>query len=75
MLPESDYRFERELAEWFSRRAGAWSGTASELLASLRSKVSQTIASVPNSSDGLYAYLQSHRQVLQSLGVDVLLLR
>ena len=47
MLPESDYRFERELAEWFSRRAGAWSGTASELLASLRTKVSQTIASVP----------------------------
>jgi hypothetical protein len=73
MLPESDYRFDRELAEWFSRRGGAWSGTAGELLASLRISADAGDSFGPQSSAGLYAHLQSHKQVLLSLGVDVLL--
>lgn len=73
MVPESDHRFDQELAEWFSRRGGAWSGTAGELLASLRSSDNpNTLA--PTSSAGLYTHLQCHRQELQSLGIDVLLL-
>jgi hypothetical protein len=71
-MPESNSRFELELAEWFSRRGGAWSGTAGELLASLRICGDKgSLSSL--TSVGLYAYLQSHGQGLRSLGVDVLL--
>ena len=71
-MSEPDSRFDLELAEWFSRRGGAWSGTASELLASLRTSGDEgSLSSL--TSVGLYAYLQSHRQRLRSLGVDVLL--
>jgi GAF domain-containing protein len=71
-MPESDSRFDLELAEWFSRRGGAWSGTASELLVSLRTSVDKgSLSSL--TSVGLYAYLQSHSQGLQALGMDVLL--
>ena len=73
MLAESDYRFDRELADWFSRRGGAWSGTAGELLASLRTSADAGDSFGPQSSAGLYAHLQSHKQILQSLGVDVFL--
>lgn len=73
MLPESDCRFDRELAEWFSRRGGAWSGTASALLTSLGTSAGAGSSLSPQSSVELYAYLQSHRQILRSLGVDVLL--
>jgi GAF domain len=72
MLPESDCRVDRELAEWFSRRGGAWSGTAGELLSLLRT-TADADRWLPESSGELCTYLQSHRQVLQSLGVDVLL--
>jgi GAF domain len=71
-MPEADFRFDLELAGWFSRRGGAWSGTASELLVSLSTSVDKGILSSVTSV-GLYAYLQSHSQRLQSLGVDVLL--
>jgi hypothetical protein len=73
MLPESDCRFDRELAEWFSRRGGAWSGTASALLASLGTSASAGGSLSPQSPVELYSHLQSHRQILQSLGVDVVL--
>ena len=73
MLPESDCRFDQDLAEWFSRRGGAWSGTAGELLASLGTSPSVGSGLGPQSSGALYSYLQSHRQILQSLCVDVLL--
>ena len=73
MLSQSDCRFDRELAEWFSRRGGAWSGTASELLASLGTSTDADRRLSPQSPIGLYTHLQSHREILQSLGVDVLL--
>ena len=38
-MSEPDSRFDLELAEWFSCRGGAWSGTAGELLVSLRTSV------------------------------------
>jgi hypothetical protein len=71
-MSEPDSGFDLELAEWFSRRGGAWSGTASELLVSLRTSIDKgSLSSL--TSVGLYAYLQSHRQSLRSLGMDVLL--
>jgi hypothetical protein len=73
MLPESDCRFDRELVEWFSRRRGAWSGTATALLASLRTSTGAGSSLSPQSPVELYTHLQSHRQILQSLGVDVML--
>jgi hypothetical protein len=69
-MSEPDSRFDLELAEWFSRRGGAWSGTASELLASLRTSGDKGGLSSLTSVE-LYAYLQFHRQTLWSLGVDV----
>ncbi len=71
-MPESNSRFDLELADWFSRRGGAWSGTASELLASLRTSGDGGSFS-PLTSVELYVYLQSHGQQLRSSGVDVLL--
>ena len=60
--------------EWFSRRGGAWSGTAGELLVSLRTSVEIDKASLSSlTSVELYAYLQSHQQRLRSLGMDVFL--
>jgi len=73
MLPESGDRFDQELAGWFSRRGGAWSGTAAELFASVRTRVDVGSSLWPQSPPGLYAHLKSHGQRLQSLGVDVLL--
>ncbi len=73
MLQESECRFDRELAEWFSRRGGPWSGTAGELFASLGIHADGGDGLAPQSSGDLHAHLQSHRKVLQSLGVDVLL--
>src|ERR1700730_8887717 len=69
-MSEPDSRFDPTIAEWFSRRGGAWSGTASELLASLRTSGDKGGLSSLTSVE-LYAYLQSHRQTLWSLGVDV----
>ena len=38
VLPASDHRFDQELMEWFALRGGPWSGTASELLAAIKSR-------------------------------------
>jgi hypothetical protein len=73
MLPKSDDRFDEELAGWFSQRGGAWSGTAAQLLASIGARSSVDSTFWPQSSQGLYTHLESHRRILQSLGVDVLL--
>jgi GAF domain len=73
MLPQSDDRFDLELAGWFSLRGGAWSGTASELLASVRTRSDVDSNLWPQSPRGLYTYLEFHRESLQSLGLDVLL--
>jgi hypothetical protein len=66
-------RCDQELAEWFAAHGGAWSGTASELLAALRTRVDAGSDFWPMSSRALYARLESHGQVLRSLGLDVLL--
>lgn len=73
MLPQSDDRSDQELAAWFYIREGTWSGTASELLASLRTRADADSSLWPHSPRILYAHLQSHMQILRSLGVDVLL--
>lgn len=73
MLPQSDDRLDQELAAWFSLREGAWSGTTTELLASLRTRTDADSSGWPHSQGSLYAHLQSHTQILRSLGVDVLL--
>ena len=73
MLPQSDDRLDQELAAWFCLREGAWSGTAAELLASLRARADADCSLWPHSPRILYAHLQSHMQILRSLGVDVLL--
>jgi hypothetical protein len=73
MLPPCNDRLDQELAGWFSQRGGAWSGTAAELLTSVKAKSNVDSSLWPESSRILYAHLQSHKQILQSLGMDVLL--
>ena len=65
-LPESADRFEQALVKWFGRHRGVWSGTASELIAAAGTDL------WPQSPHALYAHIESHRQILRSLGVDVL---
>ena len=71
MLLQSDDRFDQELARWFSSRGGAWSGTAAELLASVRTRSDAGSSLWPESPRGLYEHLKSHRLILQSFGLDV----
>jgi hypothetical protein len=73
MLPPCNDRLDQELAGWFSQRGGVWSGTAAELLTSVKAKSNVDSSLWPGSSRILYAHLQSHKQILQSLGMDVLL--
>jgi hypothetical protein len=75
MLPKSDDRFDQELAGWFSLRRGAWYGTATQLLASIGKRSDGDDGLWPQSSRELYAHLESHKRMLQSLGVDVSLLQ
>jgi len=72
-LPDSDDRFDQELAEWFSGRGGVWSGTAAELLAAVKSAAGRGNDLWPRSARLLYAHVESQRQKLHTLGVDVLL--
>jgi hypothetical protein len=73
MLPQSDDRFDQELAGWLSLRGRAWSGTTAELLASLGTRSDVGTSLWPQSPRGLYDHLNSHSQILRSLGVAVLL--
>jgi hypothetical protein len=66
VLPESADRFEQALVKWFGRHRGVWSGTATELIAAVGTDL------WPQSPHALYAHIESHRQMLRSLGVDVL---
>jgi hypothetical protein len=63
--------FDRRLGEWFAAHGGVWSGTASELFAAVRTGVEVGNDSWPGSPAELYAYLESHQQGLDSLGVSV----
>ena len=65
-LPESTDRFDQALAKWFSLHRGVWSGTATELIAAVGTDLWAL------SPHALYAHIESHRQILRSLGVDVL---
>jgi hypothetical protein len=73
VLPESDIRFDQELVEWFALRGGIWSGTAGELLAAVKTRVEVCSDFWPHSSRALYAHIESHMQILRSLGVEVCL--
>ena len=72
VLPESDNQFDQALANWFVRHQGGWSGTASELIAAVRSNADTCGDLWTQPARALYGYLESHRQTLYSLGVDVL---
>ena len=71
VLSESDNRFDHELVGWFARHGGVWSGTAAELRAAVKTRVDVSNDWWPLSPRALYAHLESHRQILRSLGVDV----
>ncbi len=71
VLPESDNRFDHELVGWFARHGGVWSGTAAELRAAVKTRVDVSNDWWPQSPRALYAHIESHRQILWSLGVDV----
>lgn len=72
MLAQCDDRLDQELLTWVSQRAGGWSGTAAELLRSLR-KMDPSNSAWPQSPQILYSHLQSQSETLQALGIDVLL--
>jgi hypothetical protein len=71
LLAQFDDSFDQDLVAWFAPRAGVWSGTAAELLTALRIGLDVRKRSWPQSPRALYAHLESHRQILRSLGVDV----
>jgi hypothetical protein len=71
LLPESVDRFDQALAGWFARHRGAWSGTATELIAALKSGADAGNDLWPQSGRAFFSHLESHRQTLRSLGVDV----
>src|SRR6266567_6776082 len=71
LLPQSDIRFDQELVGWFALRGGVWSGTAGELLAAVKTRVDVCGDVWPHSPRALYAHIESHMQVLRSLGVEV----
>ena len=71
--PASDDRFDQELMGWFARHGGPWSGTASELLAALKTRAGVGNDSWPQSPRALYSHIESHTQILRSLGLDALL--
>jgi hypothetical protein len=74
--PEADHRFDHErfdheLAGWFALHGGVWSGTADELLATLQTRIDVNRVPWPQSPRALYAHIESHQQMLRSLGVAV----
>ena len=71
MLTQFDDSFDQALVAWFASRTGVWSGTAAELLTALRTGLDVRRISWPQSPLALYAHLESHRQILRFLGVDV----
>jgi general secretion pathway protein A len=69
--PGSGDRFDQELVAWFALCGGAWSGTAAEMLAAVKTRVGVGNDLWAQSPSALYAHIESHRQILRSLGVDV----
>jgi hypothetical protein len=73
LVPASGHRFDQELMAWFAPRGGPWSGTASELLAAVKTTAGVGNDSWPQSPLALYPYIESHREILRSFGVDAVL--
>jgi hypothetical protein len=71
VMSEPVDQFDRRLGEWFAAHGGVWSGTASELFAAVRTGVEVSDDLWPGSRAVLYAHIESHQQVLDSLGVSV----
>jgi len=75
VLPESVDRVDQKLVEWFALHGGTWSGTATELLSAVRAGVEVSDDLWPRSPRALCAHIESHQQILHSLGVVVSLSR
>ncbi len=63
--------FDRELVRWFTLHRRPWRGTASELLAALRTDPAVESDEWPQSARALYSHIESHQQKLRFFGVDV----
>jgi hypothetical protein len=61
---------DRELVRWFMSRGCSWSGTASELLVSLKNEGNVSDETLPPTAKLLCSHLEAHSAVLRSLGVD-----
>src|SRR6185312_14258827 len=70
-MSQSNDRLDQELASWFAQRGVAWSGTATELLTSIRTGSDPSNTWWPDSPRGLDHHLRTHGELLRSLGVDV----
>ena len=70
VLPASEDSFDQKLVRWLARHGGPWSGTASELLAAVKIGAGVGSDSWPQSHQALYSHIDSHRQILRSLGVE-----
>jgi GAF domain-containing protein len=75
MLATSTDLFDQQLVNWFALHGGPWSGTASELLAAIRSGAENGHDSQPDSPRALYSHIETHRRALLALGVDASLHR
>ena len=62
--------FDQELAGWFASHPGRWCGTAFELLAALQTSPGVRNDSWPQSLRALCSHIESHKQILRSLGVE-----
>ncbi len=73
VLTESDGRFDQALARWFAQhQGGGWSGTASELIAAIKGSADAGNDLWSQPARALYAHLESHRESLHDMGVEVL---
>jgi hypothetical protein len=70
--PEPDDRLDQELVGWFALHEGVWCGTAAELLAAITSRA-DVDKELFHSPHALYAHMESHKEILRSLGMKVLL--
>jgi hypothetical protein len=68
--PEPDDRLDHELVGWFALHEGIWCGTAAELLAAITSRV-DVDKELFQSPLALYAHMESHKEILGSLGMNV----
>lgn len=71
LASESAHPVDQILVEWFGER-GVWSGTAAELLVALKATVDGTCEWWPSSSKALLGHIESRKEKLRSLGLDVL---